>query len=501
MIRGLPSRLRQLFTLPHLAAFGAGMLVALGQASFGLWPLAVLGLIFSVILWNVTPTARASAACGWWVGFGAFLVSLSWLVNPFLVEPWRYGWMIPFALLAMCGGLALFWSLAFYLARRLALGLFGLVAFWGLAELARGHVFTGFPWAMPAYIWLDTPMAQVSAVVGPYGLTFLSFAVAALMAKALMRRSLWIGGLAALGFAGMFALGDAMLLREVPADRTVKVRVVQPNAPQHLKWDPEHLWQFYDRALSLTPPEGADLVIWPETSVAVPLYAAGPELAEIAAAAAPARAMVGLNRVDGMQGYNTAVLIDETGAPVASYDKHHLVPFGEYMPLPGLLERIGLRAFTATNGYGYSAGEGPHLLDTGVLGQVLPLICYEAIFPRDLRTVERPDWLLQMTNDAWFGTFSGPQQSLAQARFRAIETGLPMVRAANTGISAVIGPLGDVRVALPLGTSGAFTENLPAALPLTPYARWGERPMFGLLGVFFIAGLLRLLWRVRAKRD
>ncbi|WP_417239892.1 apolipoprotein N-acyltransferase [Celeribacter halophilus] len=485
------SRLARHATRPRLTAFAAGLCIAAGQAPLGLWPVALLGLALAARVWIGAQGARQAAFLGWLVGFAHFLFALNWIVNPFLVEPWRHGWMIPFALFLMAGGLALFWALAFCMAKILKSGLSGLAAVWGFAELARGHVFTGFPWAMPGYIWIDTPVAQLAALIGPYGLTMLGFTFAALLAFAVQRRSVRLAGMSLVLFGLVWAGGAYREAQPLPEKTGHNIRVVQPNAPQHLKWDPDYIPVFYNRALELTKGVGeapADLVIWPETSVAAPLYAAGPYLEEIAQTAAPARAIVGLNRVDGMQGYNSAVLLDETGQVVETYDKHHLVPFGEYMPLPGLLERIGLRAFTAKNGYGYSAGRGPHLFDTGGLGHALPLICYEAIFPRDLRTQERPDWLLQMTNDAWFGGFSGPQQSLVQARFRAIETGLPMVRAANTGVSALVDVRGGMIAQIPLGRSGAFTEALPSALPETPYARLGELPVWVMLTLLVIGG-------------
>ncbi|MCA0044178.1 apolipoprotein N-acyltransferase [Celeribacter litoreus] len=483
-------RLGSVLTRSNLLAAIAGIAIALGQAPFGLWPVAFAGLVGAVLLWINAATARGAASTGWLIGTATFLVSLSWIVNPFLVDPWRHAWMIPFALFFMAGGLALFWMLAFFVAKRLRMGVAGLAGLWGAAELLRGHVFTGFPWAMPGYIWIDTPIAHVSALIGPYGLTALSFAVAGLVAAALSQKSVVLS-VASAG-AVVLAVGAGLMqqAQPLPEDTPNQIRVVQPNAPQHQKWNPEYIPVFYDRALSLTPPEGADLVVWPETSVAALLYAAGPMLREMAAQASPAQVIAGLNRFDGVRGFNSAVVLDPDGGVTQVYDKHHLVPFGEYMPMPGLLDRLGLRAFTAKEGYGYSAGPGPVLFDLGELGKALPLICYEAIFPRDLRVETRPDWLLQMTNDAWFGNFSGPQQSLVQSRFRSIETGLPMVRAANTGISAVIDAHGEVRDAIPLGQSGAFTAALPGSGKVTPYVRWGEWPVLLLLSVLTISGLI-----------
>ena len=470
-------------------AYLGGLALASGQAPFGAWPLALAGLVLGVLLWLRAATAREAAFQGWTFGVGAFSLSLIWLVNPFLVEPWRHGWMIPFALFLMSGGLALFWALAFGLAKRVTGRVPMLVALWGLAELARGWVFTGFPWGLPAYIWLDTPVSFAAAFVGPYGLTTLTFGLAALLAVAVWRRRATALAPAAV-LATLLAI-SAVVLPQPPNATGPVVRVVQPNAPQHLKWHPDHIQTFFSRALTLTPSTRAELVIWPETSVPAPLYAAGPYLADVADAAGPAAAVVGLNRVDGMRGYNTALMLAE-GQIAASYDKRHLVPFGEYMPMPWLLERIGLRAFTATNGYGYSAGETLPLFDTPA-GRALPLICYEAIFPRDLRSAERPDFLMQLTNDAWFGTFSGPQQALAQARFRAIETGLPLVRAANTGVSAIIDARGRVLTHVPLNQAGAIEAAMPRAAPPTVYAQWGET------GAVFLLICFALLSRVPAQ--
>lgn len=471
-------------------AFGAGLLIATGQAPLFLWPLAGLGLILASWLFLRAPTPRAAAWIGWATGLGMFLAALSWLIHPFLVEPTRHAWMIPFALPLMAGGLALFWAFAFFLAKIRNSGALSLAALWGLAELARGTLFTGFPWAMPGYIWIDQPLSHVAAFIGPYGLTALTFVLAALIAHSFTVRRWPAAALAFALFAGLSVLGNSRAQMPLPQDQSVAIRVVQPNAPQRLKWDPDHVTRFYERALELSDAEGAALVIWPETALSVPLYAADPYLYDIATRTAPARAVVGLNRVNGTRGYNSAVFLDAHGVPEQIYDKHHLVPFGEYIPLPGLLEVIGFRAFTAKEGYGYSAGPGPRVIDTGVAGRVLPLICYEAIFPRDLRASERPDWLLQMTNDAWFGTHAGPQQSLVQSRFRAIETGLPMVRAANTGISGVIDPHGKMRAAIALGTSGALTAPLPGALPAPPYARFGEAPVILLLMTLMLFSLI-----------
>lgn len=482
-------------------AFVAGALAALGQAPYGLWPATLIGAALGIMLWRHAPQTRAAARIGWAFGLGYFLVTLSWLVHPFLVDPARHGWMLPFALFFMCGGLALLWALPFAMAHRLKLGVLGLAGLWGAAELLRGHLFTGFPWGMMGYAWLDTPVALLSSILGPYGLTGLTLAIAALLAVAIDRRAWPIGVLAASAVALLFASGWALGTKPMPQDTEIQLRLVQPNAPQHLKWHPEHIPTFFERALSLSHDPAADLVIWPETALAVPYHVATPYFERIATSAGQAEVIVGLNRVDGMRGYNSAVHLGQDGVPISLYDKQHLVPFGEYLPLPGLMARIGLGAMTAQNGYGYSAGPGVRVMDLGAAGQALPLICYEAIFPRDLRSATRPDWLMQITNDAWFGTRTGPQQSLAQSRFRAIETGLPMVRAANTGVSAIIDARGGLRAAIPLGQSGAVTAPLPGALPQTFYATWREAPAIILFILLGIGGVRQRARATRVKSD
>ncbi len=482
-----------------------GVVAALGQAPFGLWPATVLGLAGGYALLGAAPRLRKAAWTGWAFGLGYFGLALVWIVQPFLVDVGRHGWMAPFALVFMAGGMALFWGAGFALARWLSpAGRHGWLAF-GLAlaaaEYLRGTILTGFPWGGPGLAWIDTGAAQLAAYVGALGLTVLSFAAAAALWQAFSGRRIWAGGTVVAGFVAAMLLGAVLGRGPVPERaEPVTLRLIQPDAPQHLKWEPDWIKVFYDRAMALTaaPPEGAapDLVIWPETAVPTLLGDAPDIQADIAAAAAPARVIAGLRRLEGNRGYNSAVLFDPEGRAAQIYDKHHVVPFGEYMPLGDLLDDFGIHGLATREGYGYSSGPGAALMDLpGALGTALPLICYEAIFPADLRAAPgRADWILQLTNDAWFGTFSGPQQHLVQARFRAIEFGLPFVRAANTGVSAVIDARGHIVAALPLNVAGKLDAALPGALPPTIYARWGDMP----LG---IALVLVFGWLLSARRN
>lgn len=462
-----------------------GALGALGLAPFGLWPIALLALAALPALALAAARPRAAALTGWAFATGWFANALVWIVDPFLVEPEVYGWMAPFALIFMAGGLALFWGLAFWVAFRLArqpgARVASLIVALSLAEFGRAYLLTGFPWAALAQIWVDTPVAQLLAWIGPHGLALLTLVAAFWPGFALVSDRGRLVSAVPLGLIGGAALAFAQLPDGALTDHTV--RVVQPNARQDQKWDPKWMPVFFRRQIEFTKAgPRPDLVVWPESSVPVWLNEAGPTFERIAEAARGADVVLGIQRYEGTRVYNSLVHLDGQGQLDGLYDKHHLVPFGEYMPLGDLADRFGLHGFAAQAGQGYSPGPGPALMGLGAFGPALPLICYEAVFPQDVNAAPaRPRFLLQITNDAWFGTWSGPYQHLAQARMRAIEQGLPMVRAANTGISAVIGPRGRILSSIPLGQAGYVDAKLPEPLPPTIYARSGDWPVFLLL--------------------
>lgn len=465
---------------PAAAVLAAGALAGLGHAPLYLWPLTLAGLAY-----GLHATARAGGGAGWLglaagAGYGA--VTLSWIIEPFLIEPEIHGWMAPFALLFMALGLGLFWGAGVWAARRwigasapgLALGIVAV-------EHLRGHILTGFPWGLPGHVWISTPLAQFGAHVGPGGLTLLTLLLAGALAQARPRPALVAAGAVAV----LWAAGLWQLASPVPSGPGPVVRLVQPNAEQRLKWDPTQARIYFDRLLAASGAEPRpDLVIWPETALPYMLER-HPELAPmIATAARGAPVALGVQREGGGRYWNSLVVIDPAGRITGRYDKHHLVPFGEYIPFGDLADRLlGIRAFAAQAGAGYTAGPGPMVLDLGPgLGRALPLICYEAVFPQDVNAApERADWLLQITNDAWFGTVSGPFQHADQARMRAIEQGLPMVRVANTGVTAVYDARGRETASLPFGTEGHLDAALPGALPPTLYARLGESPALLLL--------------------
>jgi apolipoprotein N-acyltransferase len=473
-----------------------GGLAAIGQAPFDLPIVAFIALILVFNLFRLTQTMRQAAWVGWVFGCGYFLISLHWIVEPFLVDAARDGWMAPFAILLISGGLALFWGAAFAVAHRIEasgrLSGWALVFSWTLFEMLRAYVFTGFPWAMPSYVLVNSMAGQAAAWVGPHGLNLILFG-AACGVGALFRadgRRAWLGGLAFVVAA--WAIFSGPEPQEIALDRPV-ARLIQPNAPQHQKWEPEHAAVFFARALEATRADAEvapDVIIWPET--AVPAFLENSELAvdSIAQAANGIAVVTGILRSDWPQFFNSAILIDQDGVVADIYDKSHLVPFGEYMPLGDFLADFGISGLAAREGHGYSAGAGARLMDLGAVGYALPLICYEAIFPQDVAaTKTRPDVLMQLTNDAWFGSFSGPYQNLAQAQMRAIEQGLPMLRAANTGVSAMIDSHGVIRAAMAMDTDGYLDVVVPQPLAATPYSRSGDLP-FALILLLVNAMLL-----------
>ncbi|OYU18587.1 MAG: apolipoprotein N-acyltransferase [Rhodobacteraceae bacterium PARR1] len=469
-----------------------GAVAATGLAPLGWWWLALPA--FALMIRQVARRPEVSGRMAWAAGFGYLLAALNWIVEPFLIDAARDAWMAPFALLGLPAGLALFWAGAGWIAGRWRLGAFGFALLLTLAELARGHVLTGFPWATPGQIWIDHAPAQAAALFGQYGLTLATLGVAAGLAAFRPVPVVLAAALLAAGFGyGQWRLS----LPEPPAfaaPKGVTVRLVQPAAAQGLKWDAAEAQTFFQRQLDFTAAGPVvDLTIWPETAIPYTLEDY-PDLAPMIAGAARGGAVaLGIQRLQAGEGgawqfYNSLVVLGPGGARLASYDKHHLVPFGEYVPFgDGLMDLTGIGAFAAQAGNAYTAGQAPAIITPApALGRILPLICYEAVFPQDLRAPgERADWLLQVTNDAWFGTLTGPFQHAAQARLRAVEQGLPLVRVANTGVSAVYDARGRAVAELPFGQAGWLDSALPGALPATVYARFGEFPVSVVLIVMF----------------
>ena len=463
---------------------------------------AVPVLLVSIpgLLWLIASarTGREAFAVGWWFGFGHFLIGLYWIANALLVDAARFAWLIPAAVVGLPAALAVFPGLAAAVQRALApRGAAAVPAFavaWVAAEWLRGHLFTGFPWNLLGYSWtFSVEMLQIASVVGVYGLSLITVAVAglpALLGDGEARRS--VAGLQMAGILLLALLWGYGHLRLAPAPSLaasdVLLRIVQANIDQEDKWRADRRDANFRRYLAMSGAAGSpDVTIWPETAVPYFLSRESARRRAIAALLAPGAFLVtGAPRISApartpVTIWNSVVAIDRSGAIAATYDKFHLVPFGEYLPLRGVLARLGIDKLV----YGpvdYTAGPGPALMRLATVPAFAPLICYEAIFPgAAAETAVRPAWLLNVSNDAWYGISAGPHQHFAMARVRSVEEGLPLVRAANTGISGVVDSFGRVVARVGLGEAGAVDVPLPRALDsATPYGRFGDLTTLGL---------------------
>jgi apolipoprotein N-acyltransferase len=529
----LPRALQPLPTwkLAVIAAL-AGALSVLAMAPFFLWP--IMFFTFPAFVWALDAVALReddvsalgafrkrlvrAGAVGWGFGFGYFLAGDYWLGYSFLVDSVRYGAVMPFAVATFAATLALFYAVAAAAAaamwRRGYARILGFVFAFFCAEAARGHLFTGFPWNLfgEALAGNDAHM-QMAAYVGVYGLTlaalFVFTAPAAAVAASRARAGRLWGPLlcAALALAAAYAAGSHRLREPVGEVEGVRVRIVQPNIPQSDKMKFENRQWIFQRLLDLSRKgsSGEDVasfthIIWPETSM--PLLFAfnggifSAEVKEALAALIPpgASLIMGAERAEGRRTPENRYHLDRVfnslfvlapGAEIRSfYDKTHLVPFGEYVPLKSVINLALFGAFTDNWG-GFDAGTASaSSMSTPAAPDFLPMICYEIVFPGRVKNqTKRPSWMVNVTNDAWFGASTGPYQHLHQARIRAVEEGLPVMRAANTGISAVIDPYGRILAQLDLGKAGALDQGLPASLPITFYEKT-RLPVFLLLFLF-----------------
>ncbi len=498
---GLPdvSGLSIWLCLPLSIAFG--VLAVLALAPLYLWPLMVVGV--GGLFWLLAAHLgwRRGFVLGWGFGLGYFLVGLHWVGHAFLVDAARFGWMMPIALFVLAGGMALYSGLAAALAVRFSppgwRRLVALALFWGLSEWLRGTLLTGFPWLLIGHVWAaGDGSLQAAAYFGASGLGLLTVFAAATPALVLTawpgqrRRALLLCGLA-LGLVGLIVLAGALRLPDGPVamNDVVRLRLVQGGIPQADKWRPElrdrHLARYMrlslGRDVAGRRPQFTHL-IWPET--ATPFFLTNdPVRRDIIAQALPPHTTLisgtpraGVRRNNQRELYNSIATLSNSGETSVVYDKSHLVPFGEYLPFRDLLSRFGIDKL-AHGAVDFSTGSAADAVSLPKLPPFRPLICYEIIFPREIMPSTNgpaPQWLLNLTNDAWFGEGFGPRQHIDIARIRAAEFGLPVVRAANTGISAVIDPYGRITKSLPLKASGVIDNGLPLPLPNTPYRLLGD---------------------------
>jgi apolipoprotein N-acyltransferase len=497
-------------------AAAIGGVSALAFPPFEIFPFLLLGYAALILLFDGASVRarplRNAAAIGWSYGFGLFLVGLHWVGYAFLAVPADdHGWELPFAAILLPSGLALFFALGGALCVRFwrpgVSRVFLFAAVFSVLEWLRGHILTGFPWNLPAYGWgASTAILQSAAIFGAYGLSVLTLlfgASLALLASSERRRSFWLPASMVVLFVALWADGAARLAYADNATvPNLTIRVVQEDTPQSEKYVPGLIARNWQRLIDLSnmpaevPP---DLIIWPEAAPPFPLTRVPEALAQVAQLTGGKRVLltgdVRFAQEDGQtRAYNSFDMFGPKGKLIASSDKFHLVPFGEYLPFEQTLRRLGLTEIAANTGF--SSGDGPRTFPVPGAPPVTPLICYEVIFPQEVTGDPRPGWLVNMTDDSWFGPAAGPMQHFLIARVRAIEEGLPIVRAANSGISAIIDSYGRVRASLDLGLRGVLDGSLPVALPATPYSRYGNV----ILVVLIFMCLSGAFWPVDMRR-
>jgi len=509
-------------------ALAAGVLSDLAMAPFNAWP--VLFLTFPVAVWLIDGAGGgrlrgvpAAAMAGFWFGLGYFVPGLYWIGYAFLVDASTFAWLLPFAVLGLPAYLALFMAAGFALARLIwtsdASRVFALAVGLTVSEWLRGHVLTGFPWNTVGYALSEPPaLAQSASLIGLWGMTFLAVAIfaspAVLIDKNARGTTPWIAPVAALVLLMVMGSFGAIRLAQNPTLMTkIRLRIMQPDLEQDAKFNYAAKAAVMQKYLTLsdrasgpqsTGVRDANILIWPESAFPFFLTREADAMAEIAALLPKGTVLItGSVRAPDLapgsritKAYNSIYVIDHDGSVVSIYDKLHLVPFGEYLPFQNYMERLGFEQLTRQQG-GFIPGSVRRTLEIPNAPGALPLICYEAVFPAiALSGDERPGWIVNLTNDGWFGISTGPYQHLQQARLRAIEQGLPLVRAANTGISAVVDPLGRIVAHLGLGLEGVLDSSLPSPVASTLYAALGDIPA----AIIVAAGLLMTLSRRMAKR-
>ncbi|WP_425410404.1 apolipoprotein N-acyltransferase [Hyphococcus sp.] len=501
----------------RLIAFFAGAAAALSMAPVYALPLLAVGFTVLVLLIDASQNharVRLSAfAAGWFFGFGYFLAGVYWMSFSLFVQADQFAWMAPFAILgvpaflaifsgAACAAAAVFWRSGWS-------RVFWFAAVWAAVEYIRGHIFTGLPWNLAGQAFAGGALgAQTAAWYGAYGLSLVAVLLSASPAATLSQngvRALSGIGLMLTGVILLFAVGAVRLaLPEPQGDGQTLVRIVQPNIPQRekIQWD---MWsKNFNRQLEHStapaPPGVQTFIIWPENGA--PLLDEATSALAVLSRDLPDQSVLIAGAVrrerdeeDDERFFNSIAIVEKTPEGMAvtdHYDKHHLVPLGEYLPFYDLLKAIGLAQLTPYGDAGFMAGGGPRVLHAAG-SAFAPMICYEAIFPgASYPRGARPDWLVVVTNDAWFGDTSGPRQHLDMARLRSVEAGLPMARSANTGVSALIDGKGRILARLKLYTAGKIDAPLPPPLAQTIYGRFGDWiflvMMAGFIGFSFHSG-------------
>jgi apolipoprotein N-acyltransferase len=507
-------------------AFISGAAGALALPPLSLFALMAVPLTVSVWLIDgaldrapgrsLSASPSAAFGAGWWMGFGYFLAGLWWVGSALLVDADKFAWALPLAVVALPAALAVFPAAGFALAHLLwspgPLRIFALAFGLGMAEWARGLLFTGFPWNdLGMALGVNLALAQTASLVGLHGLTFLTIAIfaapATLWRVSESRLNLTPTIVAAIALVLMAAFGGLRLMSPPSATMPgVKLRLIQPNIAQDdASFGPEKkqaiLRRYFDLSERATSPDRSGVrdvthLVWPESAFPFILSRDPQALSEIVDFLGSGATLItgAARREDGSppRYFNSIEIVGRGGLSAQRYDKQHLVPFGEYMPFASLLERAHMTQLVDIPG-GFEPGSGPRILHVPGLPDAMPLVCYEAIFPIEIGGLmsgaDRPTWLLNVTDDAWFGLTPGPYQHFAQARLRAIELGVPLVRDANSGISAVLDGFGREIAVAPLGAEGVLDAELPEVLAPTLQSHLGSVGAM-LIGTAFLAAAL-----------
>lgn len=443
--------------------FILGAFAALSMAPTNFWPALFLGLSGLYVCLERSQSWKRSALFGFFFSLGYFGCSLSWIGNALLVEDNPYRWAWPLAVSGLPLILSCFTAIAtagHFFVRACRFPAF--VILMTMAELARGHLFTGFPWNLYGYTWIEVkPIAQVAGFYNIYLLSALTIFWASTPAllsscKTSKKQKIVIVLCAFMSFAACYIYGLKRIQNAVPQDLNVSVLVVQPNIKQSEKWDRKKRQDHFMNLIELsrykgTSKERAHIILWPETAIAQDVlnapWAMNVIRETLKAYPHDVFLITGVLRYEDEKLYNSVVTFNKNADIINIYDKSHLVPFGEYMPLSHIFDIAPIVGFT-----GFQKGRPPHAVKLSNQLSFLPLICYEIIFPG--HAGREVSMILNVTNDAWYGDSAGPYQHLVQAQFRAIESHSYVFRSANTGISAAINPLGYIENAQALSTKG-----------------------------------------------
>ena len=499
-------------------AFVGGAAAALAHPPFGVWP-GVFGfalIVLSLDRANARRPLLSALARGWMAGFAYLLVGTWWIAEAFFVDAATHAWQAPLAILFTAGGIGVFWGAAGAAYRLIApRGVHRLLVFaaiWSTFEWLRGHVLTGFPWDLPGEAWrAGSAPSQAASLIGAYGMTLLTVAIgsapAAMADRARSKSAAVALALAAGALAGLWSYGAMRLSRPAPADQALRLRIVQPGLPEEPQWTDAILrarMRRFDRLTGWPAKRTPQVVVWPEGALPYSFedffsYASWTAPA-LEAALKPGQVLfdggyrIGPGSNGGERYYNSMLVLARTGdgfRALGLYDKYRLVPFGEFLPFPRLFTLLHITSLVQ-NGISFSPGPRPRPLGIAGLPRMQPLICYEALFPGfTTSTGGRPMWIVNISDDAWFGRTTGPLQHLNLASYRAIEEGLPMVRATPTGVSAIIDAFGRTRAHLGLGRQGIIDGPLPGVLAPTLYSRLGDWPFFVLTAAALALAVVR----------